>query len=375
MQKAREGLVIDTEDFTGRFEAVKKIEVRAQVEGRLEKIYFTEGGRVKEGDVLFDIEPVPYQLDLNIAEEALEVAKAKYDRLLTEFQRAERLNATRSISPEDYLKAKGEYLEAKAGVAKADKEKARAKYHLDNTKVKAESAGAVNAPAVAGHAGDVLQRSQGGYFFVGRSYLDLGNLVQKNVTVLTTLVSDGPIYAYFDIDERSNLKLKRLKEKKGEDLKLKVLVSLADEDKFEHEGVVDFRDVMVDPATGTLRMRGVFSNDKGLFAPGMFVRVRLNVGAERKATTVPEQAVGTDQGQKFVFVVNDKNEVEYRKVETGALKDGRRVIEEGVQPGERVIVSGLQKVRAKATVVPREEPLPSLRATEPPSVRVGEKKD
>lgn len=363
VERVIEERVLDTEDFTGRLEAFKKVEVKAQVEGRLEKINFKEGGPVEKDNVLFVVEPLPYKLDLDIAVEGVEIAKTRHDRLFTEWQRAERLYSSRSLSTEEYLSKKAEYQETKRSVAKAQKEKDRAEYHFKNTEVKAEFDG-----------------------LVGKSFQDVGNLIEKNKTILTTLVTASPIYAYFDIDERTNLTLKRLKEKKapGEEHRLKFFVALADEEKFPHEGEIDFKDVIVDPATGTLRMRGILQNDKGLFTPGMFIRVRLFVGAPRQAPVVSELAVGTDQGQKFVYVVTDKDEVEYRQVETGPLRSGRRVIEKGLKPGERVIVSGHQKVRAKDKVDPTEQEAKSSppidvpeasRSTDPPAVRIVEKKD
>lgn len=339
--------IIDHEDFTGRLEAFKKVDIQSRVTGYLEKIHFKEGGFVKAGDILFEIDPRPYKADLDRAAAAVLQAKARLKRLEYDLARAQALWVSRSISKEDYDKVVGEQAEAVAGVQVAEAGVKVAKLFFDYTKVTSPISG-----------------------LVSRTHLDEGNLVKADQSVLTTVVTQDPIYAYFDVDERTLLRVRRLIQEgkviSARESEVPVHMALADESEFKHEGTVDFVDNQVDAETGTLRLRGKFANPKGFLAPGMFVRIRVNVGLEHEAVLAAEQGVGVDQGQKFVYVVNDANEVEYRKVKTGALlKGGLRVIEEGLNPGERVIVSGLQRVQPKAKVVPKMQPVPLVEAKEP----------
>jgi RND family efflux transporter MFP subunit len=201
--------------------------------------------------------------------------------------------------------------------------------------------------------------------------LDEGNLIKADDTVLTMVVTQDPMYAYFDVDERTLLKLRRLGNDgglaKSNAANVRVAMALADEDGFPHTGEIDFEDNNVDPATGTQRLRGVFANKNGLFAHGMFVRIHFQIGARRPAVVAPEEGIGTDQGQKFVYVVDAKNEIEYRKIKTGPLEKGWRVIEDGLAAGERIVVSGIQRVRPMMKVEPREENVtPAKNARETP---------
>ena len=179
---------------------------------------------------------------------------------------------------------------------------------------------------------------------------------------LATIVSQDPMHVYFDVDERTLLRLRRLhRERKAPapaDARMPVLLALADEQGYPHQGVIDFADNRLDPDTGTLRVRAVFPNHDGLLSPGLFVRIRVPIGGPRKALLVPDRAVGTDQGLKFVYVVDGQDKVEYRHVTVGPLQeDGLRVIETGVRPAERVIVGGLQRVRPRMMVKAQEVPI------------------
>ena len=191
---------------------------------------------------------------------------------------------------------------------------------------------------------------------ISRRMVDPGNLVRADDTMLTTIVSLDPMYAYFDIDERTLLKLRRLtaegKIKARDDGNvIPVWVGLSDEEEFPHAGEINFTDNRVDPSTGTLRVRGVLPNPKPrLFSPGMFVRIRLPVGEPHQAILIPEKAVGTDQGNKFLYIVDGEDKVVYRPVKTGSLNEGMRVVTDGLKAGERVIVIGGQRVRQGAPV-------------------------
>jgi RND family efflux transporter MFP subunit len=206
---------------------------------------------------------------------------------------------------------------------------------------------------------------------ISRRYVDPGNLVQADNTVLTSIVTLDPVYATFDVDERTLLRLRRLiregKIPSARETEVPVWLALADEPDFSRQGVINFADNKVDPATGTLRVRAVFRNEDRLLSPGLFVRVRARVGVPHRALLVAEQALGTDQGQKFVYVVNANDEIEYRTVRVGPLHDGLRVIEAGLKPDERVVVRGLQRVRPGGPRVrPRLVPMPNGAATSSP---------
>jgi multidrug efflux system membrane fusion protein len=339
--KAEKKDVRDFEDFTGTLEAYKKIEITSRVTGYLEKVNFTEGGLVKKGQILFEIDPRPAKAELDKTEAALIQAEARSRRLLGDYQRSQALFATRAASKEEFEKVSGDYEEAKAAVGVAAANRKSAQLNYDYTKV---------LSPIDGRA--------------GRTMLDEGNLIKADTTVLTMVVTQDPMYAYFDVDERTLLKLKRLAASPKGSV-VRVSMGLADDEGFPHAGEVDFEDNYVDPATGTQRKRGVFANKNGLFAHGMFVRIRFQVGEAHPATVVPEEAIGADQGQKFVYVVNDKNEIEYRKIKTGPLDKGWRVIDEGVAAGDRVVVSGIQRVRPMMKVEPRErDTAPGTKARE-----------
>jgi RND family efflux transporter MFP subunit len=353
VNRAIEQVITDYEDFTGRLEAFKRVDIQARVTGFLDKVNFKEGSVVAKGSVLFEIDPSTYQADLDKADAAVVQAQARFKRLEGDLLRAQDLLRVRSISKEEFEKIVGDHAEARAAVGVAKASRATAQLFLNYTKVISPIDG-----------------------IVGRTFIDQGNLVKADSTILSTVVTKDPIYAYFDVDERTVITLRRLVEegtiKATDESKVTVSMALADEDNFPHKGIVDFEDNIIDPNTGTRRLRGVFANPKGFFSPGMFVRIRFQVGLPHLATLVPEQGVGTDQGQKFVYVVNDDNVVEYRKVKTGALLKGLRVIEkatkpgEGVKPGEQIVVSGLQRVRSQAKVDPILQAIPDAKAHESP---------
>jgi RND family efflux transporter MFP subunit len=187
---------------------------------------------------------------------------------------------------------------------------------------------------------------------ISRRYVDPGNVVKADDTLLTTLVADESVYAYFDVDERTYLDLtgqttSTSSSARLAELKLPVLMRLANEDDFTHIGYVDFLDNRLNGNTGTIRMRGVFKNPRGTFKSGLFVRIRLPIGSAYKALLIPDEALQSDQGRKYVFVINSEDIVEYRAVKLGQAIQGLRVIKEGLKKGERVVVDGMQRARAK----------------------------
>jgi RND family efflux transporter MFP subunit len=333
--------VTDYEDFPGRLEAVNSIDPRARVTGYLEKANFREGDDVKKGDVLFEIDPRPYQAEVNRARANLVLAQAHLDRLNADLRRGQNLLPKGGISREEFDKMAGDRAEASAAVGVAQAALDLAELNLGFTKVRAPISGRIS-----------------------RRFIDPGNLVKADETILTSIVSLDPIYAYFDLDERNTLRAQRLiRDKKinwCKDAGLPVLLGLPDEDGFSQQGTINFTDNRIDPDTGTWRLRGLFANKDHLLSPGLFVRMRLPVGDPFSALLIAEQALGTDQGQKYVYVVDDTSKVNYRAVKAGKLHNGLRVISEGLAPGEKIVVRGLQRIRPGIEVNAQLVAMPGL---------------
>jgi RND family efflux transporter MFP subunit len=336
--------VTDYADFTARIAAVDSVEVRSHVWGYLEKVNFKEGTLVKKGDVLFELDPRSYQADYDRAVANLAQAKAHLARREADFQRAQTLIQSAAIAKADYDLALGDRNEAAAMVGVAEAALNTARLNLGYTKVTAPVSGRVS-----------------------RYLVTVGNLIQSadlaNVSLLTTIVSVDPMYAYFDVDEHTVQRvrqwLRRGKAESAADTGLPVALGLAIEEGFPHQGTINFVDNQVNPKTGTLRVRGVFPNKDEVLSAGFFARVRVPTGPPHKALLVSDRALDTDQGQKVVYVVNDKKEVVSRPIRVGSLHDGLRAIEDGLKPGELVIVNGLQQVRPGVTVEPKLVEMPA----------------
>src|SRR5438105_2430018 len=332
-----ERYVTDYADFTARTAAVDSVEVRAHVWGYLDKVNFKEGALVKKGDVLFELDPRPYQATLNQAKGkvAQDEAQLKYDE--AEYQRNLRLASNGAVSRSDLDKTSAARGVDIANIAADKAVVASRQLDLEYTKVVAPVSGRVS-----------------------RYVVTTGNLIQSGDqgggTLLTTIVSTDPIYAYFDVDEYTVLRVRKLiregKAKSARETELRVFLGLANEDGYPHRGTVNFVDNQVNPKTGTLRLRGVFPNKDDALSPGYFARVRVPIGFPHRALLVSDRALDTDQGQKIVYVVDKENKVVTRPVRLGALHDGLREVTEGLKPGERVIVNGLQQVRLGVTVEP-----------------------
>jgi RND family efflux transporter MFP subunit len=344
-----ERVVTDYADFTARTAAVDSVEVRAHVWGYLDKVNFKEGALVQKGDVLFELDPRPYQALLNQAKAKVAQDEAQLSFDEAEYQRNLRLLSTGAVSRSDVDKSAAARGVDVANIA-ADKAVVAARQlDLEYTRVLAPVSGRVS-----------------------RYVVTVGNLVQSGDqnggTLLTTIVSVDPMWAYFDVDEHTALRVRKLnregKSDSPRDGGFPVSLGLANEEGYPHRGTIDFVDNQLSPKTGTIRLRGVFPNKDQVLLPGLFARVRAPVGRPHKALLVSDRALDTDQGQKILYVVNDKNEVGSRPVRLGALHDGLREITDGLKPGEKVIVNGLQQVRPGLTVEPRLVDMPvSLVAT------------
>jgi RND family efflux transporter MFP subunit len=323
--------VTDYEDFTGRVDAAQKVELRARVTGYIDKIQFKEGSDVKKGDALVVIDPRPYQAALDEAQSKLKLAEAQRDLSKRTLERAKAAGAAVPQSEIDVAEATYQTAAAQVEAAKAIVKVAQ--LNLDFTTIRAPIDGRI-----------------------GRCFTDPGNLVKADDTILATLVSLEPAYVYFDVDERMLLRLLRLaragEKKTLTDPGLPAMMGLAGEKDFPHQGKVNFVDNQVNPDTGTLTLRAVLPNSDRSLRPGMFARVRLPIGAPHKALLVPEEAIHSDQGQKFVYVVEEGNKVASRTVTVGANQDGQRVIEKGLQPEDRVIVESRGRLRSGQIVKP-----------------------
>jgi multidrug efflux system membrane fusion protein len=302
------------------------------------------------------VDPRPYQADLNQAEANVKLAIADRNLMEKNANRARRMWASKSMSAEDYERDIAQYEKSVAQLGAVESARDKAQLYLDYTRVKAPVTGRIS-----------------------RRFVDPGNLCTADMTVLTTIVTEDPVYAYFDVDERTYLDLLASVapgQKSWHDgLRLPVLMRLANEPEFDKIGEVDFVDNRVVSTTGTVRMRGVFPNDRGMLKAGLFVRIRLPVGTIYDSIVIPDEAIQSDQEQKYVWVVDAKNMAKYRTVQTGqsiSVKDGQtiknlRVIKpaekgkegkEGLTVGERVVVSGMQRVRPDLQVDAEDEASP-----------------
>jgi RND family efflux transporter MFP subunit len=336
--------ITDYADFTARTAAVDSVELRARVSGYLDQVNFKEGALVKKGDVLFEIDPRTYEAEVKAAEGTVANTKAALKLAEANLVRARELAPRQTISREEYdtYVAQKEKYAAQLISNKATLE--RAELNVGFCKVTAPVSGRIS-----------------------RYLVTVGNLVQAGDltggTLLTTIVSVDPIYAYFDVDEHTVLRVKQLiregKAKTPDDPDIPVWLGLANEDGHRHRGLINFVDNQVNPRTGTLRVRGVFPNKDEALSPGYFGRVRVPIGFPRKTLLASEHALDMDQGQKVVYVVAKDNRVVSRPVRLGAVHDGLREVTDGLIAGERVIVNGLVQVRPGMIVDPKLVDMPA----------------
>ena len=352
---ALEREVQDWDEFTGRFQAVQHVDIKARVTGYIDRVAFREGSLVSKGDLLFSIDPRAYANETRRSEAELARLRAAAMLARDQLRRAQLLRGTGAISRDDFDQRADSSLQALASLAAADAALANARLNQSFTNVRAPISGRV-----------------------GRAEVTVGNLVQtgQSATLLTTLVSVDPIYVEFEGDERAYLKYRQrspaaadasaaasasAQEKSaGVDADASaqtILLGLADEEGFPHSGRVVFVDNALNPQTGTIRIRAQLNNPDGRFAPGLFARLRLVGGRKHRAVLINDKAVGTDQDQKFVMVLGADNKLAYRPVTLGKLVDGMRVVQSGLQVGERIVVNGLQRVRPGVTVQPEAVPM------------------
>src|ERR1700758_973078 len=327
--------IVEWDEYTGRTEAIESVEIRPRVSGYIDQISFKEGQLVKPGDVLFVIDPRPYQDALDQANANLQSADAERQLQVANLARAERLFKTNVTAKEQYDNSVAERNKAEAQFAQARAAVNSALLNMDFTQVKSPIQGRIS-----------------------RQLVTRGNLVQADSTVLTKVVSVDPIYAYFNIDERTVQKyydqIQRGQLQDPRVSAMPVYLQLEGETGFPHEGVIDFVDNTYNASTGTLQIRGRFKNDNASLYPDAFVRTRIAGTPKHDAILISDRAVGTDQGQKFVLLVDDNSVVQVRPVELGPVVDGLRVVRKGLGPDDHVIVDGLLNARpgSKVTAQP-----------------------
>jgi RND family efflux transporter MFP subunit len=347
--------VIEYLDFTGNTRAVEEVEIRARVSGFLQSMHFTPGTRVDLKDELFVIDPKEYQAEYNAAKAELTAARAQHHRAEIEYERAKRVFDQGAGRETDVVTWQGERDVALAAIERAKAKLERAQLNLNYTRITAPISGRVS-----------------------RNYVDIGNLVgEGEATLLTTIKRYDPMYVYFNLNENDLLRVmamyrERITQKginpdtdPDSKAEIELFMGLANEEGFPHEGIVDFAESGVDPGTGTLQVRGVFPNSETVkvLIPGLFARLRLPIGKVANALLVTDRAIGADQGGNYLLVVGSDNAVEKRSIRMGQLVDGLRVIGEGLQPGELVIVKGLQRARPGAKVDPEKIDMKTLTAS------------
>ena len=310
------------DDFTGRLSAVETVDLRPRVSGYVHRVAYEEGQVVGKGDLLFEIDPRPYRAALDRAQAELERARSEAKLASAQNVRAQALVEARAISREEFETRNAATAQGNASVRAAEAAVAAARLDLQFTQVRSP---------IDGRA--------------GRAMVTVGNLAQADATLLTTVVSHDPVHVYFEADEQTWLRYSRAArdgERAGTDSAVRV--GLAGEDGYPHAGTVDFVDNRVDPATGTIRARAVLRNPDGLFTPGLFARVQLEGGDRFDALLVDDKAVLTDQDRKYVYVLGEGDTAVRRDIVTGRMVDGLRVVQSGLEPKDRVIVHGVQKV-------------------------------
>jgi len=312
------------DDFTGRMEAVNSVEIRPRVAGQIVATPFADGAHVHKGQLLFQIDPRPFQAEVDRLAAQVDQAKAKADLATADDGRSQRLLAQNAVAKEEAERLTSEAKSARADLGAAQAALRTAQLNLSFTHVISPIEGRVS-----------------------RALITQGNLV-STADLLTTVVSDGPIYATFNTDEQTYLKYAEA-QRGGEG---PVYLGLMTETGFPHEGKLHFLDNAVDARSGTIAARAVFDNTDGAFTPGLFARVRLVSKQSQEAALVPEQALGTDLGKRYVLVLGKGDTVQYRPVTLGRAVGEFRVVTAGLQPGDEIVISGLQKVKPGDTVKP-----------------------
>lgn len=326
-----EEVVTEYEEFTGRTAPAFTVDIRARVSGYMNTVNFKDGATIQEGDLLFEIDPRSYKAEADRTAAAVEQLKVRIERLRRMDERGRQLLQTKSISDEAYDLIAADLNEARASLNAATAQKELADLNLTFTQIKSPITGRIS-----------------------RRLVDPGNLVKADDTLLANIVTVDPLYVYFDMNERTVLRIRRMRQESrnraSNGNRIDVQLALADETDFHRSAMITFIDNQVDSATGTLRFRAELDNPTRMLTPGLFVRLRFPIGEPHSALLVPEESLATDQGQRCVYVLSEDGVVSYRRVQVGVLTGGKRVIEQGLAANERVAVTGLQRIRPGAKV-------------------------
>jgi len=338
--------VVEWDEYTGRLDTVQTVEVRPRVSGYISQVNFKDGAKVKKGELLYVIDPRPFVAERDRAAAEVDRSRAQLELAKNDLARAEGLFKSHFISAAEYDNRSKSVSQLEAALRSAEATLEEAKLNVEFSQLRSPIDGRI-----------------------GRTLKTVGNLVtggnnSGEATLLTTIESTDPIYVYFNADEESVLKYLRLAReglrKSARYGPIPIELELADEKNFPHKGYTDYVEPRVDPATGTVRARGVFPNPDDQLVPGFFVRVRIPASGAYPALLISDAAVGVDQEKKFVLVVNKDNVAEYRTVKLGPFIDGLRVIQQGLKPDDWVIVNGLQRVQPGAKVNPEKVDMASL---------------
>jgi membrane fusion protein, multidrug efflux system len=318
--------ISDEQIFTGRMQAVNTVALQPRVSGYVEAVLFKDGAAVRTGQVLFRIDPRPYRAEVDRLRAELDQARADAAQADADADRGQRMLPDAIIAKQaaERLQTTAKTSHAKIAAIQAELESAQ--LNLSWTEVRSPTDGRIS-----------------------NAMIMPGNLVNPQ-TVLTRIVTVNPMRAYFDVDEQSYLALQHVRQQTGQ--APQIMMALADEQAFAHPGTLDFVDNQLDTGSGTIRVRGEFANADGLYTPGLYVRIRLQAGQPRPRLLIDDAALGTDLSNQFVYVVGPDHRIQYRKVETGPLVSGLRVIQSGLAPGEAVVINGLQRVRPDVVVRP-----------------------
>jgi membrane fusion protein, multidrug efflux system len=333
--------IVEDDEFVGRFEAVDQVAIRSRVNGYLEEIHFTDGALVKQGDLLFTIDQRPYQAAYDAAKSRVDVATSLLDFSKLQLQRAEELANSGNLPTSVLDDRRREYLAAEAGFQGAAAALKTASLDLEFTEIKAPLAGRID-----------------------RRLVSIGNLVQSDTTLLTTIVATDPIDFYFDVDERLYLAYANDARQRGGTVQegaggLDVSVRIADRQGATFKGKLDFAENRIDAATGTMRVRARFANSDGILQPGMFGRINVPGSLPYKGIMVPDEAIGADQNRRIVYVVDAEGNISTKPVRTGPRHHGYRVIREGLTGDETIVIDGLMRVRPGVKVKPEVVTLPA----------------
>jgi multidrug efflux system membrane fusion protein len=321
------------DEFSGRLEAIERVEIRPRVAGVVQQVHFREGGMVKQGDLLIQIDPALYAAEVARAEGQVAAARARLILTKSDYERGQQLSGSQTISQRDLDTRINAYREADANLKAAEAALRTAQLNLSYTEVRAPVSGRV-----------------------GKLEITTGNLIAAGpgAPVLTTLVSTNPIYASFNADEQVVLRALKSLADDGTPSEIgRIPVKMTTSDGVSHEGRMQLIDNQVDARTGTVRVRAIFDNSDERLIPGQFVRLQMGQPRSEKALLISERAVGTDQNKKYVMVVTDDNKAQYREVTLGSSVEGLRAVTSGLKAGERIVVKGLQRLRPGAVIAPQ----------------------